>query len=204
MENVVKAMERKYHSQSCPNPDSKPLEFQVFFSDRTANDFNTLFKSIPGNRKYFAAGVPGSFHGRLFPESSLHFAHTSHALHWISKIPEELLDKDSPAWNKGRIYYLNSPREVYNAYRSRFYGDVENFLNARAKEIVQGGMMVITAAGCPDGVDSHSDGSCFGLTFDLMGSALMDMAKEVSQNLIAFFFCLFIIERITMEKYVLG
>ncbi|PON68107.1 SAM dependent carboxyl methyltransferase [Trema orientale] len=183
MQNILEAIQLKYHCQ-CPN--SKPLDFQIFFNDRPSNDFNTLFNSIPKDCGYFVAGVPGSFYSQLFPESSLHFVHTCHALHWLSKLPEELLNKDSPAWNKGNIYYLNAPREVYNAYASQFYEDIDDFLSVRAKEIVAGGMMVIIMAGSPNGVPSHSNFSSFGTTFDLMGSSLMEMAKEglISEELV--------------------
>ncbi|KAL5553354.1 hypothetical protein UlMin_040755 [Ulmus minor] len=170
MQNVIKAIQLKHKSQSCPNS----LEFQVFLSDRVSNDFNTLFNSIPQNfGQFFVAGVPGSFHDRLFPESSLHFVYTSHALHWLSKLPEELLDQNNPAWNKGRIYYENGPREVYNAYASQFYKDIERFLCLRAMELVAGGMMVIVMAG-----SNSSHVSSFGMTFEFMGSILMEMAKE--------------------------
>ncbi|KAJ4961688.1 hypothetical protein NE237_021598 [Protea cynaroides] len=46
-------------------------------------------------KKYFAGGVLGSFHGHLFPKASLHLVLSSSALHWISKVPKEVLDKDS-------------------------------------------------------------------------------------------------------------
>ena len=87
-------------------------EFQVFFNDHTSNDFNTLFTSLPPERPYFATGVPGSFHGRLFPNSSLDFVHSSYALQILSKVPKELLNKNSAAWNKGRVHYASAPDEV--------------------------------------------------------------------------------------------
>ncbi|KAH9794454.1 putative S-adenosyl-L-methionine:salicylic acid carboxyl methyltransferase [Citrus sinensis] len=132
MQDVLEVIKNKCHSQ-CPS--SKLPEFQVFFNDKTSNDFNTLFTSLPQQREYYSAGVPGSFHHRLFPQSSIHFAHCSYALHWLSKVPEELLDENSPAWNKGRIHYTNAAEEVVNAYASQFAKDMENFLNARAEEI---------------------------------------------------------------------
>nr|POE71627.1 isoform 2 of probable s-adenosylmethionine-dependent methyltransferase at5g38100 [Quercus suber] len=42
-----------------PNSYAQDSDYQV------SNDFNTLFKSLPPNRQYFAVGVPGSFHGIL-------------------------------------------------------------------------------------------------------------------------------------------
>ncbi|KAJ4844278.1 hypothetical protein Tsubulata_009828 [Turnera subulata] len=110
--NIIEALERTHHSQL---PNAPPLDFQVFFNDVTDNDFKTL----PSSRKYFAAGVPGSFYGRLFPKSFLHFAHSSSALQWLSKIPKEIVDPNSPSWNKGNIYWSGANKEVLIAYSNQ-------------------------------------------------------------------------------------
>ncbi|KAM7278449.1 hypothetical protein ACFE04_005583 [Oxalis oulophora] len=140
--------------------ESSTPEFQVFFNDLTENDFNTLFESLPLNRKYFASAVPGSFHGRLFPKASLHFVHSSYALHWLSSIPKEVFDKKSPAYNRGRIYHSTAPSMVTEAYSAQFGRDVKLFFDARAQEIVCGGLMAFLILCSPDGVKtseiSHS------------------------------------------------
>lgn len=92
-------------------------------------------------------------------------------------MPEELVDKESNAWNKGRIYYTSAPVEVANAYAAQFGKDMEVFLNARAKEMVSRGTMIVTVPSLPEGIN-HSEAT-FGVTFDLLGSTLMDMAREV-------------------------
>ncbi|KAK3023447.1 hypothetical protein RJ639_042659 [Escallonia herrerae] len=173
MQNIIEVVDKKYYMTQ--GATSGSLEFQVFFSDHASNDFNTLFASLPPSRKYFAAGVPGSFYGRLFPRSSLHLVHSSHALQWLSKVPEELLDKTSPAWNKGRISYTSSSDEVANAYAAQFQKDMKIFLNARAKEIVVGGMIVLIMPGLPDGV--HRSEFPLGVLDDSLCSSLMDMVN---------------------------
>ncbi|XP_059650657.1 loganic acid O-methyltransferase-like [Cornus florida] len=173
MQSVLEAVEKKYLSHGLA---SKVPEFQVFFNDHGTNDFNTLFASLPHDRKYFAAGVPGSFYGRLFPEFFLHFVHSSFALQWLSKLPEELLDKNSQAWNNKRIHYTSASEKVVNAYATQFTKDMKMFLNARAKEIVAGGMMVLLVPGCPD--DIHHSQLSTALLFDFLGSKLMDMVNE--------------------------
>ncbi|KAL3568363.1 hypothetical protein D5086_031014 [Populus alba] len=82
VENIIKAVEHKHHAQFNNSP---PLAFQVFFNDVPTNDFNTLFKTLHPNRKYLAAGLPGTFYGRLLPKSTLHFACSSYCLQWLSK-----------------------------------------------------------------------------------------------------------------------
>ncbi|KAK2978453.1 hypothetical protein RJ640_023711 [Escallonia rubra] len=174
MQNILEVVDKKYMTQGAT---SGSIEFQVFFSDHASNDFNTLFSSLPPSRKYFAAGVPGSFYGRLFPRS-LHLVHSSYALQWLSKVPEELLDKTSPAWNKGRISYTSSSDEVANAYAAQFQKDMKIFLNARAKEIVVGGMIVLIMPGLPDGV--HRSEFPLGVLDDSLCSSLMDMENAIN------------------------
>ncbi|KAH9751513.1 putative S-adenosylmethionine-dependent methyltransferase [Citrus sinensis] len=162
MQNIIEAIELKLFQASHKNPAT--VEFQVFFNDHPENNFNTLFKTLPHSRKYFAAGVPGFFQDRLFPNSTLHIVHSSFALHWISKIPEEIAGGKSLAWNKESIQGKRFVKEVAEAYSTQFKKDIESFLNARAQELVAGGLMSQTT---------------FGIFFDVFGSCLMDMAKMV-------------------------
>lgn len=178
MQNILDFIERKYRTQ-CPGRENP--KFSVFFNDLPENDFNTLFRSLPRERRYFAAGVPGSFHGRLFPESSLHFVHCAVSLHWLSRVPEELLHEGSAAWNKGRVHYTSAPEQVVGAYRAQFAADMEDFLRARAEEVVAGGLMVIIMTGIPHGMPHAMLPA--GVMYDLLGLALMEMAREVNFRL---------------------
>lgn len=141
------------------------------------NDFNTLFQSLPVERDYFAAGVAGSFHQRLFPRASVQFVHSSYAVHWLSRVPEELRDEQSPAWNKGHIHYLGAADIVAAAYAGQFAKDMGDFLRARAEEMVEGGIMVIITSGNPDGISASQLPS--GLLYKVLASTLIDMSKEV-------------------------
>ncbi|XP_031275083.1 loganic acid O-methyltransferase-like [Pistacia vera] len=116
VQNILEAIKQIYQSLSL---DYQIPEFSIFFNDQTSNDFNALFASVPPNRQYFAAATPGSFQGRLFPEFAVHFFHSSNAIHWLSKVPEELMDRESLAWNKERVHYTNARQQVYDAYASR-------------------------------------------------------------------------------------
>ncbi|GKU98054.1 hypothetical protein SLEP1_g11108 [Rubroshorea leprosula] len=94
---------------------SKDIAFEVFFNDHSANDFDTLFRTLPVERNSFAAGLP---------------------------IPEQVQDKTSTTWNKGRISY-GTCKKVEDAFSAQFAYDFESFLKARAIEIVPGGFMAL-------------------------------------------------------------
>ncbi|PHT74119.1 hypothetical protein T459_21396 [Capsicum annuum] len=166
MQHVVQALKDKLLQVT--NSTNNIPEFQIFFNDHVINDFNTLFRSLPIDRSYYAFGVPGTFHGRLFPSRSIHFAHSSCAIHWLSKIPKELLDEKSPAWNRGSIHYIGTSNvEVVNAYVAQFEKDMEMLLNARAEEIVEGGMMVLV-----------TPFASYTRLMNFFGSSLMDLVNE--------------------------
>ncbi|XP_068638665.1 loganic acid O-methyltransferase-like [Aristolochia californica] len=142
VQNVIGAVEHKLLSLGVP---SNVIDFQVSFNDHESNDFNTLFSALPANgRRYFAAGAPGSFHGRLFPKASLHFVHSSYAIHWMSQVPDEVRDEKSHAWNKGRILSIAAKKEVAEAYAAQFAKDIEVFLKSRAEEVAADGLMALT------------------------------------------------------------
>ncbi|KAK7269842.1 hypothetical protein RIF29_22604 [Crotalaria pallida] len=174
MQSIIDAIDLQFQSKGLA---AQMPEFQVFFNDHVLNDFNTLYKNLPPIKKYFAAGVPGSFHGRLFPKATLHFVHTSSSLCWLSKVPKEIMDKSSSAWNKGRIHHINAPKEVVDAYEAQYKVDLENFLNARAEEVVENGLMLLQFPVATDVIlDSDVHPS---KPFEILGSCLLEMAKEV-------------------------
>ena len=172
VQNIIDAVNLKYQSQGHRTP-----EFQVFFNDHALNDFNTLFTSLPPDRLYYAAGVPGSFHSRIFPSASLHFVIISYALQCLSRVPKEVLDKTSPAYNKGRIHYSNSSDKVVEAYAAQYAKDMECFLNARAQEVVCGGLVAIIVPGRPNGIP-HSQ-IFVNMGSELLGSCLLGMVQKV-------------------------
>ncbi|RZC49824.1 hypothetical protein C5167_018253 [Papaver somniferum] len=94
--SVVSRTLEMIYNKHCESGIVMP-EILVFLNDLPSNDFNTLFKDV-GNfcddlrrtkgddsGPCFAAGMPGTFYGRLFPSDTLHFVHSSYSLHWLSQ-----------------------------------------------------------------------------------------------------------------------
>lgn len=172
VDNIIKSIETSLRKSN----SSKP-EFLVFFNDLPQNDFNTLFTSLPQDRSYLAVGVPGSFYGRVLPQSSVHIVVTMGATHWLSSVPKEVLDKSSKAWNKGKVHYSNAADEVVKAYRDQFGRDMEKFLEARATEIVSGGLLVVGMCGIPKGMPFSNLADS--IMYTSMADVLTQMHSEV-------------------------
>ncbi|KAF5960605.1 hypothetical protein HYC85_001814 [Camellia sinensis] len=161
------------------------LELQVYLNDLPGNDFNTLFKGLSskdvvGNKceevSSYVMGVPGSFHGRLFPGNSLHLVHSSYSVHWLSQAPKGLGSREGLALNKGKIYIsMTSPHVVREAYLSQFHEDFTMFLNARSQEAVPNGCMVLILHGRKSSDPSKIE-SCF--TWELLAIAIAELASQ--------------------------
>ncbi|EFJ34017.1 hypothetical protein SELMODRAFT_406384 [Selaginella moellendorffii] len=72
--------------------------------------------------------------------SVIHFV-SSAALHWVSKIPDAVLDGESVCWNGGNISPDKAKPEVAQAYQQQAHENLCNFLKFRAEEIVPGGLL---------------------------------------------------------------
>ncbi|KAL0560748.1 hypothetical protein IC582_001161 [Cucumis melo] len=183
-----------------------PPEFTVFFSDLPGNDFNTLFQLLPplatyggsmeeclaadNHRSYFAAGVPGSFYRRLFPARSIDVFHSAFSLHWLSQVPETVVDGRSMAYNRGRVFIHGANEAAAEAYRKQFQTDLAEFLWARAQELKRGGSMFLVCLGRTslDPTDQGGAGLLFGTHFqdawdDLVQEGLISNEKRDSFNI---------------------
>ncbi|MCL7036270.1 hypothetical protein MKW94_004758 [Papaver nudicaule] len=186
---IVDTIYRKFRSQWDDSPPRPKI--LAFVNDLPCNDFTTTFKSLgsfydklketcklagndeePQQQPCFVAAIPGSFYGRLFPDDSLHFVHSSYSLHWLSKIPRGI-----EKCNKGNIYMAEStPPNVVEAYMKQFNTDFSIFLKCRSQEVVKGGRMVLTILGRGNDVHPSSKECCY--IWELLANALNYMMTQ--------------------------
>ncbi|CAA0832429.1 Indole-3-acetate O-methyltransferase 1 [Striga hermonthica] len=185
VEVIIKHMVERYEAAGCGGPP----EFSAFFSDLPSNDFNTLFQLLPP-RSYFAAGVPGSFYRRLFPAKSVDVFYSAFSLHWLSRVPDVVVDKRSTAYNKGRVFIDGANESIVNAYKKQFKWDLTGFLRARSKEMKRGGSMFLVCLGrtCSDPSDQGGAGLLFATHFqdaweDLVQQDLISSDKRDTFNI---------------------
>ncbi|KAK4275394.1 hypothetical protein QN277_018485 [Acacia crassicarpa] len=184
-------------------------EFSAFFNDLPSNDFNTLFQLFPplliknyggggeeclaaadNRRSYFVTGVPGSFYQRLFPARSINFFYSAFSLHWISQIPESVMDKSAREYNKGRVFIHGASESTANAYKTQFQSDLASFLKCRSLEIKKGGSMFLVFLGRTslDPTDQGGPGLLFGTHFqdawdDLVQEGIISSEKRDDFNI---------------------
>ncbi|KAL7249214.1 hypothetical protein ACSBR1_011380 [Camellia fascicularis] len=186
---IIKHMIKRYEALGYDPP-----EFSAFFSDLPSNDFNTLFQLIPplannggssmeeclttsSHRSYFAAGVPGSFHRRLFPARSVDVFYSAFSLHWLSQVPDMVVDKRSTAYNEGRVFIHGANAITANGYKKQFKTDLAGFLRSRSQEMKRGGSMFLVCLGRTslDPTDQGGAGLLFGTHFQ---DAWDDLVQE--------------------------
>ncbi|XP_047337139.1 indole-3-acetate O-methyltransferase 1-like [Impatiens glandulifera] len=206
---IVKHMIKRYDESGY----NKLPEFSAFFSDLPSNDFNTLFQLLPpmimnynishninreelclapsGHRRpYFAAGVPGSFYRRLFPTRFVNIFYSAFSLHWLSQVPETVIDKRSSAYNRGKIFIHGADEMITNAYKKQFQTGLASFLRARSMEMKSGGSMFLVCLGrtSADPTDQGGAGLLFGTHFqdawdDLVQEGLISSEKRDDFNI---------------------
>ncbi|CAN4096841.1 unnamed protein product [Withania somnifera] len=142
------------------------------------------------HRSYFAAGVPGSFYRRLFPARSVDVFYSAFSMHWLSQVPDIVLDKRSMAYNKGRICIHGANESAANAYKKQFQSDLAGFLGARSKEMKKGAAMFLVCLGrtSVDPTDQGGAGLLFGTHFqdawdDLVQEGLTTSEKRDAFNI---------------------
>ncbi|CAO1943669.1 unnamed protein product [Urochloa humidicola] len=170
-----------------------PPEFCVYFSDLQSIDFNTLFHLLlqdhdstaagdsSRRRRYFAAGVPGSFHDRLFPARSINAFTSTFSVHWLSQVPREVSDEGSPAYkyNRGKVSVHGAPAATGAAYMRQFQSDLSRFLRRRAAELKPVGAVFLLCLGRPTGADPTDQGTVRLLFGAMFQDSWHDLVREV-------------------------
>ncbi|GAB2217954.1 hypothetical protein Droror1_Dr00001168 [Drosera rotundifolia] len=178
LSDIITMTDMTYREMKYPMP-----ELKVFLNDLPGSDFNTIFRSLPSFFKHlkedkgsayracYISGTPGTFYGRLYPRNSIHFAHSSYSINWLSEVPKGLVGNKEAATMKRNICLTKEgPPEITKAYQEQFGDDFTLFLRSRAEEIVHGGRMVLIIRGSMETNDYMWD-------FQLLGLTLMDMPR---------------------------
>ncbi|CAL9239585.1 unnamed protein product [Arabidopsis halleri] len=91
------------------------------------------------------------------------------------------MDRDSPLWNKD-MQCTGFNQAVKKAYLDQYSIDTKNLLDARAEELVSGGLMLLLGSCLRDGVKMSETPK--GIVMDFIGESLSDLAQkgEIEQD----------------------
>ena len=127
------------------------LPIEVAHTDLPQNDFGPLFALLQGPGSYLTGVsaiypyvVGRTLYGPLFPDRRLHLGWSAITLHWLSSMPVTV---------PGRVYSnLVEDGPARDSVAERAAADWRTFLTERARELVDGGELVLTGgASLPDG-----------------------------------------------------
>jgi hypothetical protein len=144
----------------------------VFHIDQPLNDFNTLFEVLGTDPDRYAAdeanifpsAIGRSFYENVLPPSSVHLGWCSFAAMWLSRFPSSI---------PGHFMSIRSTGAVRAEFEQQAAQDWESFLSSRAKELREGGRLVVV-------LPAVDDNGWTGLEplFDHANAALAEMVKE--------------------------
>jgi len=145
-----------------------PIE--VIHTDLPENDFAPLFELLDSPASYTAGRqavyplvIGRTLYGSLLPDRSLHLAWSGITLHWLSSVPIAV---------PGHVYPNLTTGAAREALRERAAEDWHHFLDERARELVDGGELVLVAgASQPDGLSGAE------ALFTVVGETLSAMAQ---------------------------
>lgn len=114
----------------------------IVHTDQPENDFRSLFMLLrDSDESYlrvdalvFASAIGRSFYEQIFPPSSILFAWSAFAVHWMS---------GSPVSSAGHIWTRLTQPEIRRRFADRSAADWRLFLSHRARELQPGGKLVV-------------------------------------------------------------
>lgn len=68
----------------------------------------------------------------------------------LLQVPEAVLLKDSPFYNRGRVWINRGREEVADIYYKQSQKDLSAFMRCRAEEMAAGGVLFLCLMGRPD------------------------------------------------------
>jgi len=170
MAGVVEAARRRHPDQ--------PI--QIIYSDLASNNFNGLFgnlqearRSGSTQREVYSLATAGSFYGPLVPAGTVHFATSFNAVLGLAH-PPPVAVPDFVCYRRPHPPRagLAVPGDVVAAFRGQAEHDLVHFLEARARELVPGGKLLVVTPG-----DAPDRRTCDGL-YDVLNDACLDLVAS--------------------------
>ena len=144
----------------------------VVHTDLPENDWTSLFTTIADGEHGYAAGrdhvfgyaAGRSLYGALVPDGSLHLGWSGITVHWLSEMPGVVRDA---------IFATFTTGDDRERLREQSRRDWHGFLEHRARELVDGGQLVVVGGIASDDGTSGAEG-----LFRLADEELQDLVRR--------------------------
>lgn len=158
---------------------------QTVYSDLPSNNFNRLFANLSDPKlvggfpaEVYPSAVPGSFYRPMLPPGSAHMAMCFNAILWLDRLPQSIPDHVAYRRPNPPRPGLAVPAATAAAFSEQAATDLVHFYQARAREMVPGGKLIVASPGDDD------QGRCCDGLYDVVNDACRDLvaAGQVSQE----------------------
>jgi hypothetical protein len=107
----------------------------VVHNDLPTNDWTGLFKLLVEDNSYQGVANGYSFYRQCLPSNSLSLGFTSSSMHWLSKLPCNITN---------HCFHTYAEENERQAYKSQAKMDFNSFIEHRSRELVPGGVLVLS------------------------------------------------------------
>lgn len=109
--------------------------FLVVHNDLASNDWPKLFELLNNDSSYYGLACGRSFYEQCLPSNSLFVGYSSSSIHWLSRKPCNL---------SNHCISLFSSGDELEKIKHQARRDLSNFLEHRSRELVNGGVLIIS------------------------------------------------------------
>ncbi|CAF3118444.1 unnamed protein product [Rotaria socialis] len=107
----------------------------IIHNDLPTNDWKKVFQLLIDDNSYQAVVSGHSFYEQCLPNNSLSIGHSSTSIHWLSKKPCNI---------SNHCVSLFATGDELIAFQSQARMDYMNFLENRSRELIPGGILILT------------------------------------------------------------
>jgi hypothetical protein len=109
--------------------------FLVIHNDLPTNDWTSLFNVLNQDKTYFGLSSGRSFYEQCLPSNLLTIGYSSTSIQWLSQKPCNI---------SNHCICLFAPVEELAAFQIQAQHDYAQFLENRSREMIQGGVFILT------------------------------------------------------------
>ena len=121
--------------------------FLIIHNDLSSNDWSTVFNLLNEDQSYFGLSNGRSFYEQCLPSNCLTIAYSSTSIHWLSRIPCNVSNHCMPRF---------AQRSELIAFQSQAENDYTQFLENRSRELIQGGILILSILSADDNGKTQS------------------------------------------------